>query len=130
MLSLRGYIFSRSFMGERVPQNIQNLLLREYCLKNNFNYLLSMSEYAMNDSSAMLYDAIMGKDNDGIVAYSLFQMPYDDELRESYLKKIIKEKKIIHFALEDLSVEKKEDIKSIDEIWLIKKSLDYCITSL
>ena len=67
MKKLRGYIFSRSFMGERVPQNIQNMALREYCNRKKFQYLLSFSEYAMTDSSAMLYDAINEKDNHGIV---------------------------------------------------------------
>ena len=31
--NLKGYIFSRPFMGERVPQSVQNMLLREYCKK-------------------------------------------------------------------------------------------------
>ena len=32
---VRGYIFSRSFMGERVPQHVQNIVIRDYCEKNN-----------------------------------------------------------------------------------------------
>lgn len=40
-MKLKGYIFSRSFMGERAPQHIQNIILREYCKKNNFTFLLS-----------------------------------------------------------------------------------------
>ena len=36
----RGYIFSRPFMGERVPQHVQNIVIRDYCNKKNFNYLL------------------------------------------------------------------------------------------
>ena len=30
---LKGYIFSRPFFGERVPQNVQNIVLRDYCKK-------------------------------------------------------------------------------------------------
>ena len=53
MKKLRGYIFSRAFMGERVPQSIQNLVIREFCKKNNYSYLLSAAEYAMNDCSLL-----------------------------------------------------------------------------
>ena len=35
MKNLKGYIFSRPFLGERVPQHIQNTILREYCKKKN-----------------------------------------------------------------------------------------------
>ena len=35
MENIRGYIFSRPFMGERVPQSVQSLLIRDYCNKNN-----------------------------------------------------------------------------------------------
>ena len=34
MNMVRGYIFSRPFMGERVPQHVQNLVIRDYCEKN------------------------------------------------------------------------------------------------
>ena len=33
MLNVRGYIFSRSFFGERVPQHIQNIVIRDFCKK-------------------------------------------------------------------------------------------------
>lgn len=47
MKQLKGYIFSRAFMGERVPQHVQNLVIRDYCQKNGYQYLLSGTEYAM-----------------------------------------------------------------------------------
>ena len=30
---VRGYIFCRSFMGERAPQHVQNIVIRDYCKK-------------------------------------------------------------------------------------------------
>ena len=42
---VRGYIFSRPFMGERAPQHVQNIIIRDYCEKNNLFYLLSTTEY-------------------------------------------------------------------------------------
>ena len=40
MKKLKGYIFSRSFMGERVPQHVQNLVIRDYCIKNSLSIYL------------------------------------------------------------------------------------------
>ena len=33
MKNFRGYIFSRSFYGERAPQHIQNQIIRDFCEK-------------------------------------------------------------------------------------------------
>ena len=54
MKKFRGYIFSRPFFNERVPQHIQNSILREYSRENKINYLLSATEYVMEDSYLML----------------------------------------------------------------------------
>ena len=54
MKILKGYIFSRNFYRERVPQHIQNLVLRNYCEVNKFQFLLSATEYSMKGSSLML----------------------------------------------------------------------------
>jgi sporadic carbohydrate cluster protein (TIGR04323 family) len=124
MKKLRGYIFSRSFMGERVPQNIQNMALREYCKRKKFHYLLSFSEYAMTDSSAMLYDAINEKDNHGIIAYSIFQLPFDEKKRFNFYELILKLKKMIHFAIEDMHISNHSQVDNVEEIWLIKKTLE------
>ncbi len=127
MKKLRGYIFSRSFMGERAPQHIQNIVLRNYCEKNNYFFLLSSVEYKMNNSFFMLELAIKElKKLDGILAYSIFQLPENDGWRKKILRKIIKKKKEIHFAVEDFSVSKEKDIQKLQEIWLIKKTLRFC----
>ena len=43
MKKLRGYIFSRAFMGERVPQSIQNLVIREFCKKKKLFIFIKRS---------------------------------------------------------------------------------------
>ena len=62
-MKVRGYIFSRAFMGERVPQHIQNQIIRKFCEINNLEYSLSASEYAMKDSYLMLEEIINEKSN-------------------------------------------------------------------
>ena len=52
--TVRGYIFSRKFLDERVPQHVQNIVIRDYCKNNNLQYLLSSTEYILEDSHLMM----------------------------------------------------------------------------
>ena len=124
MKKVRGYNFSRDFMGERVPQHVQNIVIRDFCQKKNLNFLLSVSEYSMPNSFHILKD-LMNNMSDiyGIVAYSLFQMPFNDVERRKIFNKILKKKKKIFFACENLEILKQEDIDRIENIWLVKKSI-------
>jgi len=126
-MNIRGYIFSRNFFGERIPQNIQSLTIRDYCKRNNYNFLLHAVEYSMKDSFLILKSLLHELDDiNGIAAYSLFQMPYDDFMRINIFEEIINKKKSIHFALESLKISKNEDIEIIENIWKIKKTLPFC----
>ena len=128
MKKIRGYIFSRPFLNERVPQNVQNLLIREFCKKEELFYNLSASEYAMSNCYKILYQLMHELKNlDGIVAYSVFQLPEENNERKKILKEILKKKKFFYFALENLKVSKLSDIQKIENIWLIKKTLPYCL---
>jgi len=123
----RGYIFSRPFMEERVPQHVQNIVIRDYCLKKNIQYLLSATEYAMENSALILRQLVKDLPSiDGIVAYSIFQMPEDDAERQSMFKSVLSLKKEIHFAVEGLSLYDNETYTHIENIWQVKKTLPNC----
>ena len=111
-------------MGERAPQFIQNLAIRDYCNKNKYNFILSSVEYAMEGSSLILDEIIKKiKSIDGIAFYSLFQLP-ENELKRKYIyTKIIENKKSLHFILENLKLHSLNDISKIENIWLIKQTL-------
>jgi len=130
-MKLRGYVFSREFMGERCPQNIQNLVLRDYCAKKSYEYLLSGTEYAMKGSYLMLNQVI---DEipiiDGILAYSVFQMPENRNDRLRLYKKIISKNGEIHFALEDIVISSDVEIERAENIWLVRHTMPSCIKSL
>ena len=127
MKKVRGYIFSRPFMGERAPQRVQNIIIRDFCKRNSLNYLLSVSEYKMKNSFLILKDVVSNmKDFDGIVAYSLFQLPSNYNERNKILRRIIKKKKFIFFAVEQVKVLTLKDINNINSIWRIKKVLPLC----
>ena len=76
-------------MGERVPQHVQNIIIRDYCVKNNLRFLLSATEYAMDKCHNVLNRLVKNLSNiHGIVAYSLFQLPEDTDLRNNIYKKV------------------------------------------
>ena len=123
MKKVRGYNFSRDFMGERVPQHVQNIVIRDFCQKRNLNFLLSASEYSMPNSFHILKDLTNNMSGlYGIVAYSLFQMPYNDDERKKIFKKVLEKNKKIFFACENLEILKQADIDRIENIWLVKKA--------
>jgi len=124
---VRGYIFSRPFMNERIPQHIQNIVIRDYCTKNNLHFLLSATEYAMDRSHKVLNRLVKNLSNiHGIVAYSLFQLPEDSDLRNNIYKKILSKKKVIYFAAENLLISNIDNCDKIENIWQIKKTLPFC----
>ena len=82
----------------------------------------------MTNSYYILEDIISNLNNlDGIVAYSLFQMPENKSKRNEILKKILKKKKIMCFAVEQIILSKVNQLKKINKIWEIKQTLPFCL---
>ena len=127
---VRGYIFGKEFMGERVPQQIQNIVIRDFCIKNKLYYKLSLVEYVFKKSTFMLKEGLKEIDKIyGIVFYSLFQLPEDEKDRNLICKFVVKKKKKLFFALENIEMSSLDDLKKINSLWLIKKELHYCYKS-
>ena len=117
----RGYISSRPFCGERVPQHIQNIVIREYCAKKNIPYLLSATEVAMRDGYLMLTQLLDGiRLVDGIAFYSMLQLPPSLEGRQNVYSRVIGADRSIHFAVEELCLQTEQDAEQIEEIMQIR----------
>ena len=131
MSGVRGYIFSRPFMGERVPQHVQNLVIRDYCKKKGIQYLLSATEYAMAGSHLILQQ-IMDElpQLEGIVFYSLFLLPEQKKERDRVCKVILENKKTIYFAVEGLLMSNKIEHERIETIWQVKNILPQCLQKM
>ncbi len=128
MKKVKGYNFSRDFMNDRAPQHVQNIIIKDFCDKKKLKLLLSSTEYSMKGSYHILEEMTQNlKKIDGIVAYSVFQMPEDEKKRNKIIKKIINQKKILGFAVEQLIISSLEDIKKIEKLWQIKKTLPFCL---
>lgn len=111
-------------MGERVPQHIQNIVIRNYCQNNNYEYLLSATEYAMPNCHMVLKQTILESQNlDGIVLYSLFQLPEIKADRFLVVKELLDKKKQLHCAVENIQINNINDFNDVDLIWQIKQSI-------
>ena len=127
-LSYRGYIFGRPFFGERVPQSVQNLVIRNFCEKNKINFLLSKAEYVMDNAYSILNFVIDNLEEvDGLVFYSILMLPRNSKNRNQIINKILTKKKNICFALEEICIKNKKDILRVENIFNTRLTLDYCL---
>lgn len=127
MNMVRGYIFSRPFMGERVPQHVQNLVIRDYCERNSLQFLLSATEYAMPCCHLILEQVLSELPGiSGLVAYSLFQLPEDSAQRKVIYEQTLNQKKVLHFAVEGLHASTQLECERIEALWRIRLTLPHC----
>jgi sporadic carbohydrate cluster protein (TIGR04323 family) len=128
--NVRGYVFSRPFMGERVPQHVQNLVIRDYCDRNGLHYLLSASEYAMQGCHLILKQVLDElPELEGIALYSLFQLPEDASERQKIYAKVLALGKTLHFAVEGLKMGSEKDRDRVETLWRIRRTLALCAQS-
>ena len=81
-------------------------------------YLLSGTEYAIPGSSLILQQLLNGLEQiDGIVFYSLFQLPEKTQDRIKIYQQVIAGNKSIHFAVETLILNEERDCHRLEDIW-------------
>lgn len=119
----RGYIFSRKINGNFIPQRVQNLVIREFANRRKIIFKLSSTEYNIKNSFIMLNSLIQDyKFIEGVIFYSIEQLLDDEEKCLKNLRFLLKKKKIIYFALEELKVSNRNQCDKLDQILAIKKS--------
>ena len=118
MNDARGYITSGQFRDERVPQHIQNLVIRNYCNNMNLSFVLSRAEYSFAQPCySQLWSAIReGYTN--IVLYSLKQLPVSQDEREMIYLECYKRGITLHFACET-EVLSETNVAKIEEILVV-----------
>jgi len=116
-------------MGERVPQHVQNIVLRDFARRKDVRLLLSASEYALENSDLVLQTVVQNLgDADGIMMYSVFQLPADRKARFGIWNDVVGRNKEIMFAVEDLFVSNQDDVAHIELIWGIRQALQSEVT--
>jgi len=120
----RGYIFTKKIAGNFIPQRVQNLVIKDYCQRNQLFFKLSTTEFNIGYFKALKKSLKnLKKFDQGIIFYSLFMLPNEKEFRFQIYNKIVQEKKLLHFALEELTIKSKKDIKKVEDILSIKKNI-------
>lgn len=103
------------------PQHVQNLVVRDYATRNELPFLLSATEYAMPGCFMML-DTAVGSlaEVEGIIFFSLFMMPSDQDRRHRIYRKALALGRSLHFALENLAFESERDIDRLEDMFRVE----------
>jgi len=113
----RGYNGSRAYEGQDFPQNVQNMLIRNYCQKHGLTYLLSASEYRMTGCYMILEEIISAIASlEGIVLFSLFMLPQVKARRYHIYQAVLNEGRSLHAALEDIAINNWGDVQRVEDI--------------
>ncbi|PPR79043.1 MAG: hypothetical protein CFH01_00654 [Alphaproteobacteria bacterium MarineAlpha2_Bin1] len=118
----RGYVASGRINGHFIPQHVQNIIIRDYANKNNLLYKLSSSEYIMENSTMILESVTSELDKlEGIILYSMFQLPSNRIYRSNFYKKIIESKCTLHAAVENNMLLDESDIGKWEEVLILSQ---------
>ena len=126
----RGYIASGEFNGHRIPQHIQNQIVKSYCDSNNLKFVLSRAEYWINGSTDCQLWAALKEGYKHIVFYSIWQLPGREMTRNKVYKYCCENKITLHFATEQMRSDTSDKAFSEFEIlfksnFLISNVIDY-----
>ena len=75
----------------------------------------------------MLDEVIKNISNvNGIVMYSIFQLPYDEKKRGIIMKKLFKKSKFLSFALENITIKNFKELAKLNSIIKLNFLLKHC----
>ncbi len=118
----RGYIATRRVRGDRVQQSVQNLVVRDYAQRMKLYLKLPVVEYGMPGCYMMLESVLEEMPQlEGIVFYSLFQLPERPSRREAIYQRIFDAGCSLHGALESMALWQPDDVRRIEDIFRIAR---------
>ena len=127
-LGYRGYIASRAINGDRVPHHVQNIVIRDYAIRHNLQYLLSATEMSPDSCFIVLNDVLSNLDMiGGVIMYSLFMLPKNFGARNRIYDILLQNKKTLHAAVENIALTSQDDIQRVEEIFLLSGLLEVCL---
>jgi sporadic carbohydrate cluster protein (TIGR04323 family) len=113
----RGYVFSRSVDNHRVPQHIQNLVIRDYAARRKLHYLLSATEYAMPNCYLILEQVLDELATlEGVILYSMFMLPAAASERDRVYRRLLDAGGSLHSAVEGFVLADETDIERWENV--------------
>jgi len=129
-MPFQGYISSRPFGGTRVPQHIQNAIIRDYCRQYGLQFRLSATELAMPGAYQMFEQLRQElKKLSGVVFYSIDQLPESVARRRKFFDTAISESARIHFAVERFCIFDAASAQRVEDILYLKTILPFCLST-
>jgi sporadic carbohydrate cluster protein (TIGR04323 family) len=120
----RGYIASRPIQGNRVPQAVQNLVIRDYAKRHGLVYLLSATELMMPNCFMALTQALDELPRiGGLILYSLFMLPDRPGPRREIYQRVLEAGAELHAAVESMRLAAPTDTGRWEELWLVSEAL-------
>jgi sporadic carbohydrate cluster protein (TIGR04323 family) len=121
----RGYVTSRQFGGYSVPVPIQSLVLREYCGRKNFRYVLPVNENTFPHSYLVLEGLAQDLDGfGGILLFSMHMLPRNAERRRELYALVLNQGCSMHFVFENLVVASAEDADRLEELLQLSQAVE------
>ena len=120
---LKGYLGSRAIYGVHYPHRVQNLMVREYSVRNGFQYGMSNIEVSITDSYLILLDMLDKYESyHAIGFFSIYLLPSDYEIRKRIYGLLCKGIEL-HFVLEQQRLTSVDAIDNIEDILSVKQQL-------
>lgn len=112
MKGFPGYITGRPIGEFRVPQHVQQLVIRDHAQRHGLMFKLSGTEYVMPACYMMLEQLVSecSSQHDGVILYSMFMLPQRAERRRELYQRVIDYGAQLHAAVEDLTLAAPEDV--------------------
>ena len=118
----RGYIASRPINGNRTPQHIQNMVIREYAKQNNLEFLLSATELSPKNAYMVLENVLREMPRlNGVICYSLFMLPERRDRRLDIYRRILDCGAERHAAVEGWIIKNRGQIERVEDIWQVRE---------
>lgn len=113
----RGYVASRAVRGTCFPQQVQNLVVRDYATRRGMRYLLSATEYAMPSCYLML-NAVLDElpTLQGVIMFSIFMLPRRKPARLNIFERVLAAGAELHAALENVKLQDSSDVPALEDL--------------
>lgn len=126
MKYIRGYCTHQSFGSFRIPVPQQNILIRDFAKKNNFNFKLSTNEFYFKNcymQLSRLVEICISERIFGLVMLSYFMLPQNLLELKNILNKLLNNNVNIYFIIENIKIENKAQLKNFFKIIILKNEI-------